>query len=296
MKIGTNDLISDGWTRKEVGIWYGAWSVEDLHNALRMSDPASELSALPSQVELEWRVTESSLDTAKRFEAISETDWVFAYFNSQLHFAQLEGWVQSDPGHQLNREGELFKYRKIRNQKYFRLNNLPDCFRLLGSAGRGNVHQVHGTNRILVELLAKSRTEQEAQSEIASMPAREWLDILGPASWESLCLGYLIVEEGFVPTGLAIGRTLPVFDIVGRDRYGRRILAQCKKNPESRPFDGAFLADARASDGGERYFYFAYGGCTGPCPANIRTLSRSHIEQWFESSQQGRRYLEFLRT
>jgi len=83
---------------------------------------------------------------------------------------------------------------------------------------------------------------------------------------------------------------------VGRDRLGRRILAQCKKHPDSRPLDDEFLVDARASKEGERYFYFAYGGCSGPSPDNIRTLSREHVERWFEISQQGRRYLEFLRT
>jgi hypothetical protein len=164
------------------------------------------------------------------------------------------------------------------------------------SAGRGNIHEVHGTNRIFVELLAKSRTVQEAKSKIARMPSRKWLDVLGPASWESLCLGYLILEEGFVPTGLATGRTLPIFDIVGRDLNDRRVLAQCKKNPDSRSFDEEFLANARTSINDERYFYFAYGGCRGGCPDNVRLLSRSHIEHWLESAKKGRRYLKLLRT
>jgi hypothetical protein len=78
MKIGGKDLISDGWTRKEVGIWYGAWSAGDFQDALSKADPAAELSAVAGQKELGWGVSDSFVNTARRFAAISVSDWVFA--------------------------------------------------------------------------------------------------------------------------------------------------------------------------------------------------------------------------
>jgi hypothetical protein len=86
-----------------------------------------------------------------------------------------------------NRNGEILKYRRITDEKTFRIGSLPDCFRLLPSAGRGNSHEVHGTNRRLVQLLAGSRTEEEADSVIRGMPWRDWLDIL--AAWAHSVMG-----------------------------------------------------------------------------------------------------------
>lgn len=296
LKRAEEEFTAEAWARDEVGIWYGAWAHQDLHRALDQGKNAAEfLSLLPQQQELGWRVSKSYVDTAVRFSGISASDWVFVYFDERLHFARTCSDLQSAKSHPLNGGGEIFKYRSITDKKSFRLAVLPDCFRLLPSAGRGNVHEVHETNRKMVDLLAVCENEDQAATIIVNMPLKDWLAVLGPTAWESLCLGYLILEHGFVPTGLAVGHTLPIFDIVGRDRHGHRILAQCKKNPWRVCVDDRFLEAACRSSEADLYFYFAFGGCSGEIPQSIRVMSNVDIECWLASHPAGQRYLELLR-
>jgi len=156
-----------------------------------------------------------------------------------IHLAHACGPIQLAEGHVLDRKAERFKARKITGKKSFRLAVLPDCFQLLPPAGRGNVHEIHGTRRLL-EILAASDDEAAAEERIGKL--EDWLMASGPRAWESISEAYLILKEGFVPTGLLVGRTLPLFDLVGRDRRtGARILAQCKKDPSAQPIDADFL-------------------------------------------------------
>jgi hypothetical protein len=295
IKFEEKNLAREAWDLDQVGIWYGAWTAREFNEAVGEKRVKSKyLTDLPHQVSLGWPLSANNFDTAVRFWNIREFDWVFMYSDNTLHFARVCGNISSDPSHSLNRGGQVFKYRRVKEKKIFRLSSLPDCFRLLASAGRANVHEVHDT-RELVRILARSADEKQAICEINNMPLREWLAVLGPNSWESLCLGYLILERGFVPTGLAVGRTLPVFDIVGRNRKGERILAQCKKSPAPVNLDREFEKAALNSPSNEKYFYFAYGGCLGPIPAGVEVFSRVQLEDWLEQSTNGQKYLLMLR-
>jgi hypothetical protein len=253
-----NDITRLGWEESVVGIWYGAATVEEITKALELdsADAVAFLSSLPNQKALDWEQTRVDLDTIRRFFELSERDWIFTYFDDSLPFARPEQPARSDVNHKWNFGNQVFKYRSIKDKKSFALRRLPDGFRLLTTSGRGNVHRILGAER-LVRILADSGDTEDARHQISKMPCREWLDILGPSSWESISLGYLILEKGFVPTGRDVGRTLPTFAIVGRDGQGNRILAQCKKNPMPAPLDENFLKIASEASGDAQ---FAGGG------------------------------------
>jgi len=287
----SEDRFPQGWARGEIGVWYGAWSANDFVAALQTKDPARFLSDLPAQRELKMPVSKAWLDTASRFNDITEEDWVFAYYDEHLWLARAIGPMQSVADHPFNVSHELFKFRKIGHQKKFHLRLLPDSFRLLASAGRGNVHEVHGTRR-LVELLADKENEDDVNNAIDAMTFQEWMDILGPSSWESMCMGYLIRVFGFAPTGLSLGKTLPVFDIVGVDANNRRIFGQCKKNVNREMMDSEFLAAAKQSVAGERLFYFAYGGITGPIAPNVEVITGANMIEWLEGDSVGQWYMQ----
>jgi len=168
--------------------------------------------------------------TARRFKDISDEDWVVIYLSDtqEIGLAKVKGSLCSKAKHPLNlNHGELFKYRRIRDKKTFRLLRLPDAYWLFPTQGRGNVHQFNNM-REHVRLLAEHLNEDAINRAISQRPFDEMLDILGASAWESFCFAYLIWEEGFVPTGLSTGRTLPTVDIIGRRRNGSRVFAQCK--------------------------------------------------------------------
>jgi hypothetical protein len=286
----SEDRFPQGWARGEVGLWYGAWSANDFVAALKTVDPAKYLSAVPAQQELKWSISKEWVDTVKRFYNIKGEDWLFAYYDEHLWLARATGAMESKSDHPFNVNRELFKLRMVGDKKQFHLRRLPDSFRLLASAGRGNVHEVHGT-RPLIELLANSKNEDEVNNKIDAMPFQKWMDILGPNSWESMCMGYLIRVFGFAPTGLSLGKTLPVFDIVGVDANNCRIFGQCKKNVNKEKMDSEFLAAARQSVAGERLFYFAYGGITGPVPPNVEAMTGEKLIEWFEGDSDGQQYM-----
>jgi hypothetical protein len=161
-------------------------------------------------------------------------------------------------------------------------------------SGRGNVHGIGHADK-LVRILAQSANVSEVLEYIHGMHWKEWMGILGPSCWESISLGYLTMELGFVATGLELGGTLPTFDMIGRDRAGRRILAQCKKNPLPVPMDEEFIRLASESGSDSQYFYFSYGGITTSIDS-VHLLTRTDIENWFESNPNGRKYLGWIRS
>jgi hypothetical protein len=112
---------------------------------------------------------------------------------------------------------------------------------------------------------------------------------LGPEGWESLTLGYLIWEESFVPGGLKIGATLPVFDIVGKSRSGIRILAQCKKDPSAITLGDSFLEACAAIDDEAKLYLFAYSGCRN-APCNLKVVTGEELRHWFETTRNGKDY------
>jgi hypothetical protein len=286
------DHSEEAWNRNEVGIWYGAWTTEDFLRAETTADPASHLTNLKPQKALGWAVKPSYASAARRFFRIPNGQWVIVYFNSHLHFARISGDVRSTEKHPLN-TGEIFKYRKITAKKSFNLAHLPDVYRLIPSAGRGNIHEYHGYWE-LVRLLANSRNEQQVLAQLKSLPLNEALDLLGDTGWESFCMGYLILEDDFVPTGLLLGRSLKDHDIVGRNRRsGGRVFAQCKKNPYPVTVADGFLESCEDLGSDDRAYYFAYGGCTGAVPSNVKVVSRKEVEAWVETKR-GKSYFEMF--
>lgn len=291
MKYDDVDLSRDAWERDEVGIWYGAWSASDLKHALQTDNPAKYLGGLPVQDRLGWKPSPSYIGAARRFaQQVTSQDWVVVFFDDTLHLARVCSEVSSEADHPLNRGNELFKYRKITAKKFFRLNRLNDSYRLIPSAGRGNVHEYNDTNWHLLELLANYSSEEHVNSAIEGKSIHEKLEMLGPSGWESLCLGYLILEEGFLPTGLRVGGTLRALDIVGRSREdkGDRIRAQCKKDNGVVDIPQDFLETCKDLLGKAKVYYFAYGGCRN-APEGVRVMDGREIERWGES-EKGRSY------
>ena len=132
------------------------------------------------------------------------------------------------------------------------------------------------------------------QATVAAMPLDAFLDFMGAVAWESFCTGYLTLEHGFVPTGLATGRTLPTFDIVGRRHSdGMHIFAQCKKNVGPVEVEQPFTVALRAHTGPALAFYFAYGGCREPVPASVEVVDKDRMLAWL-ATERGERYRALL--
>ena len=294
---GARDFSDEAWERDEVGIWYGAWNADDLQNAHSSGhDVLTSLNLLPAQRQLRWKITLSHLKTVLRFESIAATDWILVYLPKQqtLGLAQIHGRMKSSPNHPFNNwndQGEIFKYRKVRTKKVFKISDLPDAYRLLSAQGRSNVHEFHGM-RDHVKLLAAHPTANALRDSIRKMPFEKLLDFFGASGWESFCFAYLIMEEKFVPTGLSIGRTMKDVDIVGRgQRDGCRIIAQCKKHPDPRPVDINFLSAISPND---TAYYFAYGGISGKRPSNLKIITGSDALKWATFRKSGQLYRKLL--
>lgn len=299
MRYGAyEELTSGALGRGEVGVWYGAWTAQDWASAVASGSAEHALgylNKLPNQQRLGWLVTTSMFHTMRRFEGISPSDWVVLFAGDELHLVRLARELKSVADHPLNREGELFHYRVITDHKRFALSDLPDVYRLIAPAGRGNVNEFNESYRALVGLLAQSSDEQEVGRRIKQLCLAEWLDLLGPSGWESLCEGYLILTEGYVPTGLRIGRTLRTFDIIGRNRDGVRVFASCKKNKDPVHMDENFLTAISKVTGGVRVYYFAYGGCVDE-REGVRIVSRDEIDAWSRTDKKGAWYLDVFRS
>lgn len=295
------DWTSTAWERNEIGIWYGAWSAKDLHCAIeneRNQKPEAFLSQIPIQREM-WEVPKSYVDTAKRLKGIKDDDWVFVCFNDALHLARVDGPLTSYADHVLNQttdQGiELWKFRKVKEKKSFSLSWLPDFYRIIPQAGRGNVHELWGNNWRALQFLAGCKSEDDVREMFKRMSDSDRLDFLGPKAWESFCLGYLILEEQFVPTGLSVGGTLKEFDIVGRNyKTGERILAQCKKDEFPLEIERGFLTAIEGAEQNTKRFYFSYGGCKN-APPPIKVIDKKKIEGWVES-EVGKKYLNSFFT
>jgi hypothetical protein len=291
---GYEELAPEAWDRGEVGIWYGAWNGRELEAALKSGDALDYLSRINRKRGLAWDMSATFLHLATRFRSIDRKDWVLIYFDGKLRLARVSGEIMSSRTHPFNRKGELFKYRKIVGKKSFSLDRLPDAFRLLAAAGRGNVFQPRGAGE-LVKLLGEAPDEAGVVERLESKSLDELLDLLGPTSWESVCEAYLCLAHGFVPTGLKIGGTLRDFDIVGRrSADGARILAQCKKDPQPVPIQGEFLDAIGKRSRTTIAFYFAYGGCSGDVPAHVKVIDRNVIVAW-SKTHAGARYFKWLR-
>lgn len=294
MKYPNDDMTSAAWKQGVIGIWYGAWNALQFETTLEKDrkEAGEILSKVNKRAGLDWDLSAGFVDTARRFWTISEQDWVFSYFHDCIHLARVRSGVERSPHPQFTRGNELFKYRYITSQKTFALNRLPDCFRLLSSAGRGNVHQVIGT-RMLIRLLAESKSETEVCGRFQKLSWNDWFEVLGPHGWESLCLGYLILTYNFLPTSLDIGHTLPLFDLIGKTPAGDRIYAQCKKNPTPVELDEEFITIAKGLAKANQVFLFAYGGCVNT-PDKVTLLTATELQAWFSGTKDGQKYMRLL--
>jgi hypothetical protein len=297
MKYGDRDYTEEAWDRNEVGLWYGGWAAEELEAGIS-NDPTrleAFLSSCPSQRALQWLVPKSFVQTVLRFREISTADWVLVYLRGkrEIGLARIASNIQSESDHPLNKGGEIFKYRKIRDKKTFKIFRLPDAYQLLASQGRSNVYKL-ASMRLPVKLLVESKTEHEVVNTLKNKPFDELLEFLGASAWESLCFAYLILEEEFIPTGLSIGRTLPVADIVGRRKSdGAQIFCQCKKDNKPQPIEPDFLAACENLETTGVAYYFAYGGCSGKTPPRVKIVGREEVLSWV-STKRGIRFRELL--
>ncbi len=237
MNFGTGgeDFAADIWNAGFVGIWHGSWVPEDLYRAsdscrtnsyVRPKALACALNEIMSSKGSSSKISQEGAGAALKFDELEIGAWVFTCFDRSINMAQI---AAADPLvlSQFNHKGETFKAKPIKNTRTFRLDELPPSFLLLPSAGRGSVHKVPSCSALL-KLLVDHESETEVAAAFDSLSWDAWITALGPKGWETLCLGYLIQEHGFLPTGLSIGGTLADFDIVGRLRSGESVYAQYK--------------------------------------------------------------------
>jgi len=290
MSAFEKDFTEDGWDTGELGIWYGAWTPDQFEGAAS----AGDLNKLDKQKELGWDVTPAYFGTSIRFRDIAENDWVLVYLRTRrcLGLAQLASPLLSSDSHFLNRDGEVFKFRKITNKKFFRIDELPDAFQLLPAQGRSNVYELHSMQQH-VALLVNFDTPGEIFAHLKTLDLSALLDVLGPAGWETFCLAYLAATENFVLTGLSPGRTLAVFDLVGRNHStGGRVYAQCKKDSRAVEIDAEFLHAAEVARDVALYF-FAFSGVVTAPPNSVRVFTKEDAVKWAATGP-GRRYIELL--
>ena len=292
IKYDGEDYAEAAWTRNEVGLWYGAWTAQEFEDGIlkHPHELPSFLSTTHTQAKLGWEIGKKFVNTVLRFRKISETDWVLVYLRlgHEIGLARVDSALLSEINHPLNKCGEIFKYRRIKDKKTFKILQLPDAYQLLPSQGQSNIHELP-TMKLLVELLVKSETENDVWTTLKSKPFDELLDFLGASAWESFCFAYLILEEGFIPTGLSVGRTLPIADIVGRRKSdGAQIIAQCKKSNETLPIASEFCSLCENMEQGGVAYYFAYAGYCGEKPHNLKVIGRRELLSWIETSNGGR--------
>lgn len=302
MNFGTagKDFASEVWNAGFVGIWYGSWVPQDLYDAydaLRATPPvkaralATELTAIMMRKGSSTEISPEGASAALRFDEMAVGTWVFTYFDRTIHLAQISA-LDPEVLPQFAYNGDTFKAKSIQNKKCFRIDRLPPSFLLLPTAGRGNVHKLPSCS-ILLQLLIENESAAQVSAALDSLPWDEWISALGPKAWEALCLGYLIQEHGFLPTGLDVGGTLADFDIVGRLRSGELVYAQCKGNPHVYTVKSED-EDAFGAVRDARMFFFARHGVSRELQG-VTHLDQSGLVAWLTQSDPGKEYLHLLR-
>jgi len=298
-KCNGTDFTKASWEAGFVGIWYGGWTASDFDRLkVRFDGEAlnTELSKRNRKARLTWDVSRGMMSTVWKFwDMDSSTDWVFTQFDGCIHIAKLRGQDVLDAP-QFDHNREIYKARRIHNKKKFEIARLPDCFRLLASAGQGNCHEVKGT-RPLVSLLAECRDVEDLLHKWNAKPLSERLELLGPKSWESVALAYLILEEGFLPAGLSVGRTLPVFDHVGARQDGTQIFAQCKGDRVKVRIEPEFLEQVRQIPRNlRRAYYFAYAGVHDDAGdiQDVKVVTNADFLRWLSRTANGKMYAKLL--
>lgn len=306
MKFGHQgeDFSRRVWETRRVGIWFGAWDIQDLYDAydaypgiararVTNTQVATYLNKVLVRRGLDANVSSADAALAKRLDKLPRGTWMFAYYDRTLLIGQLaENDTYDGPEH-FNVYGDHFKSKLVRNQKAFVLTELPDAFLVLPSAGQGTLQKLHGSAP-LARLLVNAANSDEVGEAIHRLSLREWIDVLGPKGWESICCAYLMQMHGFLPTGLLTGGTLADYDIVGKDSTGRRIYAQCKKSPQPyRVAEADRSAFALLQDAHK--FFFAFNGIAGEPIQDVEHTSGDEVFHWLEHHVVGKQYAKILR-
>lgn len=300
---GGKDVAKIAWESDRVGIWYGGWSAEEFEEALKRGSSDKQrawLSQTAAQTKL-FEITPEYFNTCIRFKNIRSSDWIYVYFDDALHFARVNGPMETSDSEVFNLKNstspdeppELFKYRKITEKKSFRLGQLPTSFLILRSAGRSNVYEHNNSYWHLVKMLAECDTESEVCERFRKLSLVEWLDWADDKTWEAICEAYLILERDFVPVGLKVGGTLADLDIVGFSKNGTRVLAQCKKHPTPLDIESSFLSLCETFPHPKELYYFAYGGVVHGAP-DVRVVDKKVLQMWLESTEHGKLYRKLL--
>jgi hypothetical protein len=304
MKNGAEDLAGPVWKTGHVGIWFGAWKPEEYEKLRKCprDEQLRQLDRINQAGGVEWRdqqgkagFTTRRLDTIERFYNLKSEDWVCACFEGRIHMGHVVCHAV-ERGDQFDRSNELFKWRQISGIKSFELLKLPDPYKLVPSGGLGTLFQMRSYESMM-QILAESKSEQDVVNYVDQLKWSEWLKFLGPRGWESLCLGFLVLEHHFVPTGLLTGSTLKDVDIVGADfATGQKIYAQCKNDRDrwnEPPAEFLRAVEPSLLEGHDGVFLFAYGGCKD-CPTGMTLITGEDIQKWFEESPAGIRYRRLI--
>jgi len=271
---------------------------------------------------------------ARRFISMPQGTWMLAYDvqHRTLLWGQLADNETFDAPPRFNetfeRQTERFQARKITNRVAFRLVDLPEAFLVL-TMGQGTLHKIDLASE-LARVLIDHRLSDDVKEPLADLnqnaleidlasksegilldhgPADnvkdylrilnrdrldEWFHILGPVSWEGICCAYLILMHEFLPTCQPTGGTLADYDIVGKGPDGKRIFAQCKKDPKPykmKDQDRAAFANLENAS----KFFFAYGGIIGAELPGVQHKSGEDILRWLKDDPIGMSYRELLR-
>jgi hypothetical protein len=284
------DFTRDVWEGGAIGIMFGAWSAEDV---IRLDGEVDV-----TKVTLEWlrdscprpTVWLKSRDFAQVqafLLKLAVGDGVVVAFDGALHAGVVTPGLRTYPGvHQ----GERIKCRPVVDTRRFDIRELPAPFRLLRSTGQQTIQRIWACAPY-ANLLLASRDARDVVDRLAATSTANLLGMLTPAQWETLCEEYLRDEVGYRSLLLRAGLTLPDVDLVGIDRNGRRVVAQCKNDPAVRP---AATADAWARIHGGRVdvvFFFNRGGFSGEIDSPVHLVDGPMIAKWLESRPEYRRSL-----
>lgn len=306
MKFGTDgdDFAKKVWDQQLVGMWFGSWDVNDLYEAYDAYNPqhhdrvtnveiVTHINAQLLQRGLPQNMQADFVHSYKVFDELPEDTWIFTYFDDTLHFGQIANInPRNEPA--FDCQQEHFKAKPIKNSKSFKVAELPDAFRALVSAGQGTLHKVPSYEK-LTAILIKAADSDGVVELVSALSLEDWMDALGPKGWESVCTAYLILEHGFVPSGLLIGKTLADFDIVGHNLAGIAIYGQCKKNPVAyKNLDAHRRTFERLPEGALKFF-FPYAGPDEWPGAGVTVISYKSLRAWCETTENGKRYEKVLR-
>lgn len=295
------DFAERAWQNDMIGIWYGSWTPDEFYAAcgstrpLSARDTAERLNRLMASRGEHCVISEAGVQTALRFDdKLDAGTWVFTFFGKSIHIAQVADINPFVADASFVKNEEVFKVKRIQNKKSFLLKELPDVY-LIAAAGQGNVYKATGCAGLL-RILKDCKDASEVVQAFRRLDWDEWLDVLGPKGWESLCLGYLIQEHGFLPDGLVVGGTLEDFDIVGTLSNGKAVYAQCKNDRQVHRIslnERSAFSDL-PSDSVD-CFFFAYKGADDEIPS-VKMIDGNFIKSWLDTSPKGQAFKRRLRS